>query len=84
MFTSPVNEAEAIRIIKLCKPKDTMDYDDISMWVRSRIVPQVVKPLVHIFNRSFSTGIFQSEMKNAKVIQLFKNGNKSHFSNYLN
>ena len=82
MFTSPVNEAEAIRIIKLCK--DTMDYDDISMRVRSKIVHQVVKPLVHIFNRSFSTGIFQSEMKNAKVIQLFKNGNKSHFSNYLN
>ena len=77
MFINPVNEAEVIRIIK---PKDSMDYDDISMWVLSRIAPQVVKPLVHIFNLSFSTGIFPSEMKIATVIPLFKNGNKSDFS----
>ena len=82
MFINPVNEAEVIRIIKLCKHKDSMDYDGISMWVLSRIAPQVVKPLVHIFNLSFSTGIFPSEMKIAKVIPLFKNGNKSDFSNY--
>ena len=71
MFINLVNEAEVIRIIKLCKPKDSMDYDDISMWVLSRISPQVVKPLVHIFNLSFSTGIFPSEMKVAKVIQVY-------------
>ena len=82
MFINPVNEAEVIRIIKLCKPKDSMEYDDISMWVLSRIAPQVVKPLVHIFNLSFSTGIFPSEMRIAKVIPLFKNGNKLDFSNY--
>ena len=84
MFINPVNEAEVIRIIKLCKPKDSLDYDDtgISMWVLSRIAPQVVKPLVHIFNLSFSTGIFPSEMKIVKAIPLFKNGNKSDFSNY--
>ena len=29
MFINPVNEAEVIRIIKLCKPKESMDYDDI-------------------------------------------------------
>ena len=39
-------------------------------------------PLVHIVNISFSTGIFPSEMKIAKVIPLFKNGNKSDFSKY--
>ena len=71
MFINPVNEADVIRIIKLCKPKDSMGYDDISMWVLSRIAPQVVKPLVHIINLSFSTGIFPSEMKIAKVIPFF-------------
>ena len=68
MFINPVNEAKVVHIIKLCKPKDSMDYDDKIMWVLSRIAPQVVKPLVHIFNLSFSTGIFPSEMKMAKVI----------------
>ena len=70
MFINPVNEAEVIRIVKLCKPKDSMDYDG-SMWVISRIAPQVVKPLVHFFNRSFFTGIFPSVIKIAKVIPLF-------------
>ena len=78
MYTFMMDE----RILKLCKPKYSMDYDDISMWVLSRIAPHVVKPLVHIFNLSFSTGIFPSELKIAKVIPLFKNGNKSDFSNY--
>ena len=50
MSSNPVNEAEVIRIIKLCKPKDSMDYDDISMWDLSRIAHQVVKPLVHGIN----------------------------------
>ena len=42
MFINLVNVAEVIRIIKLCRPKESMDYDDISMWVLSRIAPQVV------------------------------------------
>ena len=78
---NPVNEAEVTRTIKLCKPKDAMGYDDISMWVLLRIAPKVVKPLVHIFNLSFSTGIFPSEMIIAKLIPLFINGKKkSDFS----
>ena len=59
-----------------------MDYDDISIWVISRIAHQVVKPLVHIFNISFPTGIFPSEIKITKVIPLFKNVNMSYLSNY--
>ena len=31
LFINPVNEAEVIGIITLCKPKDSMDYDDISV-----------------------------------------------------
>ena len=42
----------------------------------------LLNPLVHMFNLSFSTGIFPSELKIAKVIPLFKHGNKSDFSNY--
>ena len=72
MFINPANEPEVICIITLCKPKDSMDYDDIGTWVLSRIAPQIIKLLVHIFNISFSTGIFPSEMKIAKVIPLFK------------
>ena len=51
------------------------------MYVLSNVTDQIVKPLVHIFNLSFYSGIFPSEMKTAKVIPVFS-GNRSHFSNY--
>ena len=49
MFINPANECEVICIITLCKPKDSMDYDDIGTWVLSRIAPQIINLLVHIF-----------------------------------
>ena len=78
MFINPVSEDEVVNIIKSCKPKHSKDCDDINMYVTD----QIVKPLVHIFNLSFSSGIFPSEMKTATVIPVFKSGNRSDFSNY--
>ena len=54
MFINPVNEAEVIRIKKLCKPKDSMDYDDISIHGFFRGL------LPRLLNRSFTLSIFQS------------------------
>ena len=53
-------------------------------YVLSKVTDQIVKPLqlVHIFNLSFSSGICPSEMKTAKVIPLFKSGDRSDFSSY--
>ena len=83
MFINPVSEDEVVNIIKSCKPKHSEDCGDINMYVLSKVTDQIVKPLVHIFNISFSSGIFPSEMKTAtKVIPVFKSGNRSDFSNY--
>ena len=79
---TPCLLTQSVRIIKSCKPKHSKDCDDINMYVLSKVTDQIVKPLVHIFNLSFSSGIFPSEMKTAKVIPLFKSGNRSDFSNY--
>ena len=82
MFINPVNENEVVNIIKSCKSKHSHDCDDINMYALSKVTDQIVKPLVHIFNLSFSSGIFPGEMKTAKVIPLFKSGDRSDFSNY--
>ena len=71
MFINPVNEDEVVNIIKSCKPKHSNDCDDINMYVLSKVTDQIVKPLVHIFNLSFLSGICPSELKTAKVIKLF-------------
>ena len=54
MFLTPVDESEIINIVKLCKPKNSKDCDDIA------------KPLAHIFYLSFSCGVFPDHMKIAK------------------
>ena len=82
MFRIPVNDDEVINTVKSCKPKHSTDCDDIIMYIISKVIHQIVKPLVHIFNLSFTTGIFPSEMKTAKVTPLFKTGNRTDFANY--
>ena len=82
MFLTPVVENEIINIVKLCKPKNSKDCDDISMYVISKVIVSIAKPLAHIFNLSFSFGIFPDHMNIAKIIPIFKNGQKTEFTNY--
>ena len=49
MFLTPVDESEIINIVKLCKPKNSKDCDDISMYVISNVIVSIAKPLAHIF-----------------------------------
>ena len=69
-FLTPVDESEIINIVKLCKPKNSKDCDDISMYVISNVIVSIAKPLAHIFNLSFSCGVFPDHMKIAKIIQI--------------
>ena len=82
MFLNPVSINEVINIVKTCKPKNSKDCDVLSMYIVSRVINPIAKPISHIFNLSFSCGIFPDHMKIAKIIQLFKNGTKTHFTNY--
>ena len=82
MFITPVSEDEIITTVKSCKPKHSMDCDDMSMYVVSTVIWPIVKPLAHIFNLSFTSGIFPEDMKIGKVIPLFKNDSKTDLTNY--
>ena len=42
----------------------------------------IYQPLTHIFNTSIASSIFPDEMKIAKVIPMFKSGNRCTTSNY--
>ena len=70
MFLTPVDESEIINIVKLSKPKNSKDCDDISMYVISKVIVSIAKPLAHIFNLSFSCGVFPDHMKIAKIIPI--------------
>ena len=52
------------------------------MYVISKVIVSNAKPLAHIFSLSFSCGIFPDHMKIAKIIPIFKNGQKTEFTTY--
>uniref|UniRef100_A0A3Q3LLQ2 Reverse transcriptase domain-containing protein n=1 Tax=Labrus bergylta TaxID=56723 RepID=A0A3Q3LLQ2_9LABR len=82
MFLTAVEESEIIEIVYKCKNKTSTDYNDIDMRIVKQVIHGIAKPLTHICNLSFKTGKFPRKMKIAKVIPLYKTGDKHHFTNY--
>lgn len=82
MFLKNVEENELINIVKKCKTKVSTDCNEIDMKIVKNVIEEISKPLTYIFNLSFQTGQFPTKMKTAKVIPLFKSGDKHLFTNY--
>lgn len=82
MFLKAVDENEIIDVVRKCKNKTSTDYNDVDMKTVKWVIDGISKPLTHIFNLSFQTGQFPDQMKIAKVIPLYKTGDKHHFTNY--
>ena len=47
-----------------------------------KIIPEIKAPLTIIINQTLKTGIFPDKLKIAKVLPLFKKGDKTVFTNY--
>ena len=82
MFLKAVDEIEIIDIVNKCKNKASTDCHDIDMKIVKKLIYGISKPLIHIFNLSFQTSQFPNKMKIAKVIPLYKTGDKHHITNY--
>ena len=57
-------------------------FDDYNARVIKNLYDTIKVPLLHIINLSFKTGIFPENMKIAKVLPLFKSGERSKMDNY--
>ena len=71
-----------MNVVCALKSKTSCDKDNINMVVIKQIINEVLEPLTHICNASLSTGIFPSQMKDAKVVPLFKANDAKLFNNY--
>ena len=71
-----------IRTVQNCANKVSSDEDSISMALIKQIITCVANPFTHICNVSFRTGVFPDKMKIAKVVPLFKSGDKYMCNNY--
>ena len=81
MFLKEVVEDEVKTIIKNLK-NSSAGWDSISTHVIKNSQACFISPLTHIMNLSISKGVFPCEMKIAKIVPLFKAGDKMVFSNY--
>uniref|UniRef100_A0A3B3I1E4 Reverse transcriptase domain-containing protein n=1 Tax=Oryzias latipes TaxID=8090 RepID=A0A3B3I1E4_ORYLA len=82
IFLSDVNENELISIVNNFKSKNSKDCEDIDMKVVKKVIYSLSKPLTYICNFSLRTGRFPNQMKIAKVIPIYKSGDKHQFTNY--
>ena len=79
-YINPTTETEIISLIKLLK-NGSSGYDSISATAVKNTATAFITPLTHIMNLSLSSGIFQEELKIARVIPLFKSGDAMLFCN---
>ena len=57
-------------------------YDNIPMAIIKRSINSISSPLTHIVNLSIIHSIVPNELKIARVVPIFKSGDKALFSNY--
>ena len=79
---SPVTATEIIEATNLLQGKKTLGLFGIPVWLTQKIITNISAPLKHIFATSFSLGIVPSQFKIAKVVPVFKSGNKESMDNY--
>ena len=82
MFLRPVNDDEILKIIATLKNKKSVGKDGVDVRVLKKAA-QIVSPyLKTAFNKCISEGVFPQSMKIAKVVPIFKAGEKNLPSNY--
>ena len=82
MFIDSVFEDEVVSVVSQFLSKKSKDFNDLNMYCMKYVIDVIAKPLSYICNQSFLTGVFPEKMKIAKVIPLFKAGEKNKFNNY--
>ena len=81
IFLSPTSQDELLKIISDMK-NTTAGHDNINMRIIKSSKYYLLSPLLHICNICLSSGIFPDDLKIAKIIPIYKKGDKDTFSNY--
>ena len=82
IFFTPINKNEILKIVSNLKDKKSAGHDGIDNYLLKKIITFIVDPLTHILNFSITSGLVPINMKIAKVIPIFKKGDKKEVNNY--
>ena len=81
-FSSSLSEEERISIVGSLRTGTSSGYDNICIWAIKNSINLISKTLTHIVNISLESGIVPDKLKIAKVISLFKSGERKTISKY--
>ena len=79
---APLTPQIIYKIANKIKPKNSCGPDYISSKLLKDILPIIINPLCHVFNLSLQTGYIPERFKVAKVVPIFKSGDRQQFTNY--
>lgn len=82
IFVEPVRENEIFNIIMQMKKSNSSGIDKISINMLKSVVNYIVEPLTFLINWSLSEGVFPEEFKIAKIVPLYKKGQRECIENY--
>ena len=81
MFITPVTNEELVNIVMALK-SSSPGWDGLTADIIKSNINLFIQPLIHICNLSFSNGVFPAELKVAKVMPMYKTGDKMTLNNY--
>ena len=81
-FLRPIQPSEILKVVSELQVNKSPGYDGIQCGVLKKSIHYLVTPLCSIFNLSIDKGIFPSSLKLAKVVPIYKKGEKSILTNY--
>ena len=82
MFLNLATQEEIVDIVCTFPAGKSAGYDNIFMSIIKPSTGSISSPLTHIINLSIIHGIVPDDLKIARVIPIFKSGDKALFSNY--
>ena len=82
MFLNLATQEDIVDIACTFPAGKSAGYDNIPMSIIKRSIGSISSPLTHIINPSIIQGIIPDESKIARVVPIFKSGDKALFSNY--
>ena len=89
-YVTPCNNSIVIPPVTLAEVRQTIlslknasaGWDDFPAFVAKQSIESYIEPLTCLINRSFTEGIFPTELKLARVVPIYKSGDSAIFSNY--
>ena len=79
---TPVNAKEIKNIIRTLKWKNSHGYNEVPLNILKISAPYIIPPLIYLYNKSITTGIFPTRLKYSQIVPIYKKGDKHVLSNY--